>query len=93
MAVMAADTIEMTLCEAEDELLNRLQAALVSADSLPVALAQFKASHPLVHRLYVFDRNGELLYPTARHEGDAAIFARLLAEVSQGFWERGAGES
>lgn len=89
MAVMAADKIEMTLREAEDALLDRLQAALVGADALPVALAHFTASHPLVHRLYVFDRNGELLYPPARHEGDAAIFARLLAEVSQGFWERG----
>jgi signal transduction histidine kinase len=89
MAVMAADKIEMTLREAEDALLERLQAVLVGPDALSAALGQFKASHPLVHRLYVFDRQGELLYPTSRYEGDAAIFARLLAEVSQGFWERG----
>ncbi|MGH7332787.1 MAG: sensor histidine kinase [Candidatus Rokuibacteriota bacterium] len=89
MAVMAADKIEMTLREAEDALLDRLQAALVSGDSMSVALAEFSASHPLVNRLHVFNRQGELLYPANRHEGDAAIFARLLAEVSQGFWERG----
>jgi signal transduction histidine kinase len=89
MAVMAADKIEMTLRETEDALLDRLQAALVGVSSLSVALAQFQAFHPLVRRLYVFDRQGELVYPTRRHEGDAAIFARLLAEVSQGFWERG----
>jgi signal transduction histidine kinase len=89
MAVMAADKIEMTLRETEDALLDRLQAALAGVGSPSVALAQFQASHPLVHRLYVFDRQGELVYPTSRHEGDAAIFARLLAEVSQGFWERG----
>ncbi len=88
-AVMAADKIEMTLREAEDTLLDRLQTALAGAHSLSGALAQFRADHPLVHRLYLFNRQGELLYPASRHEGDAAIFARLLAEVSQGFWERG----
>jgi len=79
----------MTLRETEDGLLDRLQAALEGAGPLKVSLAAFTAAHPLVHRLYVFDRQGELLYPTTRHQSDAVIFARLLAEVSQGFWERG----
>ena len=89
MAVMAADKIEMTLREAEDALLDRLQEVMIGATALSAALAQFKTDHPLVNRLYVFDRQGQLLYPTMRHQADAAILARLLAEVSQGFWERG----
>jgi signal transduction histidine kinase len=88
MAVMAADKIEMTLREAEDGLMEGLQAALQAPGSLEASLAAFAAAHPLVRRLWVFDRRGELLYPPARPEGDA-IFTRLLAEVSQGLWERG----
>jgi signal transduction histidine kinase len=89
MAAMAVDKIEMTLREAENGLLGDLQAVLEAPGPLTGRLDGFRTAHPLVRRLYLFDRRGELLYPGARDEGDAAIFARLLAEVSQGFWERG----
>jgi signal transduction histidine kinase len=89
MAVMAADKIEMTLRETEDALVDGLQAALQAPAPLDASLAAFVAAHPLMQRLWVFDRGGELLYPKVRTEGDGAIFARLLAEVSQGLWERG----
>src|SRR5262245_62071688 len=89
MAAMAVDKIEMTLRETENGLLAALQEALGGSGPLARSLGAFLAAHPLVRRLYLFDRRGELLYPAAREEGDAAIFARLLAEVSQGFWEGG----
>jgi signal transduction histidine kinase len=89
MATMAVDKIEMTLRETENGLLADLQGVLEAPGPLTAHLDAFRAAHPLVRRLYVFDRRGELLYPASRDEGDAAIFARLLAEVSQGFWERG----
>ena len=89
MAAMAVDKIEMTLRETENGLIAELQGALEAPGPLARALDDFRAAHPLVRRLYLFDRRGELLYPATRDEGDAAIFARLLAEVSQGFWERG----
>jgi signal transduction histidine kinase len=89
MAAMAVDKIEMTLRETENGLLAELQAALEAPGALARSLDAFAAAHPLVRRLHVFDRRGELVYPAARGDGDSAIFARLLAEVSQGFWERG----
>ena len=89
MAAMAVDKIEMTLRETENGLVAALQGALEAPAPLAGSLGAFLAAHPLVRRLYVFDRRGELLYPATRDESDAVIFARLLAEVSQGFWERG----
>jgi signal transduction histidine kinase len=89
MAVMAVDKIEMTLRETENSLVAQLQAAVEAPGPLAASLDAFLRAHPLVRRLYVFDRGGELLYPATRHEGDALIFARLLAEVSQAFWDRG----
>src|SRR5262245_51142969 len=89
MAAMAVDRIAMTLPETENGLVAELQGALEAPAPLAPSLDAFLSAHPLVRRLHVFDRRGELLYPATRDEGDAAIFARLLAEVSQGFWERG----
>src|SRR5262245_60744182 len=89
MAAMAVDKIEMTLRETENGLMGELQSALEAPAPLARSLDAFLSAHPLVRRLHVFDRRGELLYPATRDEGDAAIFAGLLAEVSQGFWERG----
>jgi len=89
MAAMAVDKIEMTLRETENGLFAELQSALEASAPLTGSLDTFLAAHPLVRRLYVFDRRGELLYPATREESDSAIFARLLAEISQGFWERG----
>jgi signal transduction histidine kinase len=89
MAAMAVDKIEMTLRETENDMLGQLQGALDAPAPLAASLDAFLKAHPLVRRLYLFDRGGELLYPATRHESDALIFARLLAEVSQEFWDRG----
>jgi two-component system phosphate regulon sensor histidine kinase PhoR len=85
---MAVDKIEMTLRETENGLVAELQGALEGPGPLARSLDAFRAAHPLVRRLYLFDRRGELL-PATRDETMPVIFARLLAEVSQGFWERG----
>src|SRR5262245_56475454 len=89
MAAMAVDKIEMTLRETENDLIAGLESALEAPGSVSTALDAFLAAHPLIRRLYLFDRRGELLYPATRDGADAAICARLLAETSQGFWERG----
>jgi hypothetical protein len=89
VAAMAADKIEMVLRQSDDDVLARLAAIVERADLEPEALERFLRETPLVERLYVWDRAGHLLYPTAWREADAAVFAGLLAEISQGFWERG----
>ena len=89
VASMAADKIEMLLRQSDDELLARLGAIVGRGDMTPETLEGFARVNPLVHRLYLFDRGGRLLYPAAPAEGDAAVFAALLGEVSRGLWERG----
>jgi signal transduction histidine kinase len=88
MAAMAVDKIQMVLRQSEDAALADLQARVVAGPRAS-ALDEFLARAPLVQRLYLFDRRGHLVYPAAPHEADAAVFAALLAEVSQGRWERG----
>jgi signal transduction histidine kinase len=84
IAVMASDKVEMVLKRAEDALLAALQTALDRGESLePVASAD-----PLAARLDLFDRRGHPL-PGSPREPEPALLAGLLAEVSQGFWERG----
>lgn len=92
-ASMAADTVEMTLRQTEDALLSRLRAALEGPGPRAAALDAFLAGAPLVQRLYLLDRRGEVLYPPVRGERDGRLLAALLAEVSQGFWERGGRRS
>ncbi len=89
MAAMAAEKAEMALSRLEDEILERIQAVLQRPDFVPAALREIPASVPLIHRLYLFDRRGQLLFPHGRSGEDAGLFAGLLAEISQGFWERG----
>ncbi|MGH7391850.1 MAG: sensor histidine kinase [Candidatus Rokuibacteriota bacterium] len=89
MATMAVDKIHMVLRRAEDDALARLEAALAEEKGREAALGRFLADTPIVQRLYLFDRTGRLLYPASPDDGDAALFAALLAEVSQGLWERG----
>jgi signal transduction histidine kinase len=89
VASMAVDKLEMVLRRAEDDALGRLAATLAAQGPRPEALDGFLADAPLVQRLYLFDRRGHILYPDAVHDGDAGVLAALLAEVSQGFWERG----
>jgi signal transduction histidine kinase len=89
VAAMAADKIEMVLRQSDDELLARLATIVERGDVRPETLDAFARATPLVQRLYLFDRGGALLYPSAPGDGDAAVFAALLGEVSRGLWERG----
>jgi signal transduction histidine kinase len=89
VASMAADKIEMLLRQSDDELLARLSAIVERGDLTAATLEAFARAHPIVGRLYLFDRGGRLLYPAAPADGDAAVFAALLGEVSRGLWERG----
>ena len=89
VASMAADKIEMLLRQSDDELLTRLAAIVERGDLRSETLEAFTRATPLVQRLYLFDRDGRLLYPSAPGDGDAAVFAALLGEVSRGLWERG----
>ncbi len=89
MASMAAEKVEMVLAHAEDEILSRLRAIVAAPDFTPAGLGALPAAAPLVQRLYLFDRRGQLLFPPAWQEEDAGVFVGLLGEISQGFWERG----
>ena len=89
VAAMAADKIEMLLRQSDDELLARLGAAVARGDVTTDPMGPFARANPLVHRVYLFDRGGRLLYPAIPAEGDAALFPALLGEVSRGLWERG----
>jgi len=89
VAAMAADKIEMLLRQRDDELLGRLTTIVERGDLARETLEAFARANPLVQRLYLFDRGGRLIYPAAPAEGDAAVFAALLGEVSRGLWERG----
>ena len=88
MATMAAEKVEMMLRHAEDAVLDRLQGAL-DADTPPArAVDDLLAHAPLVRRLYLIGQRGELLYPGAWKDGDAAIFGPLVAEAAKGKFER-----
>jgi signal transduction histidine kinase len=89
MASMAAEKVEMVLARAEDEILARLRAIIAAPDFTPAALLQLSTAVPLVQRLHLFDRRGQLLFPAAWQDEDAGVFVGLLGEISQGFWERG----
>ena len=79
MAAMAAEKVEMTLRRTEDAFLDRLQAALRSATPPARDVDELLIDSPLICRLYLVDRRGELLYPGAWREGDAAIFGPLVS--------------
>lgn len=89
VASMAAEKVEMVLRHAEDQLLARLQAILSSQGFAPDPVKELLAATPLIHRLYLFDRRGQLLFPPAWAAEDARVSAGLLAEIPRGFWERG----
>lgn len=86
---MAAEKIEMVVRRVEDDLLGRLEAALAESDGSPRRLERFLGETPLIQRLYLFDRRGQLLYPAQRQAEDPVAFEDFLAEISPGFWERG----
>ncbi len=85
MAVMAAEKIEMTILKSEEECLSGLQRLVLEPDFSPERVGAWKARTPLVDRVYLVDRQGRLLYPREWKTEDAG----LLAEISQGFWDRG----
>jgi signal transduction histidine kinase len=89
MASMAAEKIEMVLVRTEDEILVSLQSLVASPDFAPAALEKLLAATPLIQRLYLFDRRGAPLFPSSWMGEDGGVSVGLLAEISQGFWERG----
>lgn len=88
MAAMGAEKVEMVLLRTEDEILSRIQAPLKRSDFTPEAFRALRATAPLIDRLYLFDRRGQLLFPSAWPKADAEIFSGPLAEISRGFRER-----
>jgi len=90
VATMAAEKVEMMLRLAEDAFLDRLQRQLAAGDVTEPALDRVVAESRLVRRLYVFERDGSLLYPRAwRDPADAALFGDVLRARMQSVWERG----
>jgi signal transduction histidine kinase len=89
MAAMAAEKVEMTILKAEEECLAALQLLLLQPGFRPEAVAGWARKVSLVGRAYLLDRQGRALYPGEIPRADAELFAGLLAEISQGFWDRG----
>ena len=90
VATMAAEKVEMMLRLAEDAFLDRLQAQLAAGDVAEPALDRIVADSRLVRRLYVFERDGSLLYPRAwRDPADAVLFGDTLRARTRAVWERG----
>ena len=73
----------------EDTFLDRLQGALDADARSSQAIDEVLARSPLVRRLYLVTRRGELLYPKAWQEGEAGVIGPLVAEATQGKLERG----
>src|SRR2546430_6332715 len=86
---MATEKVEMMLRHAEDAFLDRLQVLLSGVGVDDRTLDELVAQSRLVRRLYIFDRRGRLLHPTAWRDDDAAVFRPLLAQITPGFWGRG----
>src|SRR5499426_613727 len=79
MATMAAEKVEMTLRRADEAFLDRLQAALRSGPPSERAIDALMADSPLIRRLYLVGPRGELLYPGAWRDGDAAVVGPLVS--------------
>jgi signal transduction histidine kinase len=88
MAAMAAEKVEMTILKSEEECLSSLQLALSDPAFRPETFDAWRARTPLFDRVFLFDRNGRLLYPRERKADDEPVFRALLAEISPGFWDR-----
>jgi signal transduction histidine kinase len=89
MAAMAAEKVDMAILKTEEECLGTLQALVMDPAFRPALIDGWKAKTPLFDRVYLFDRRGKPLYPPSSKSGDAGMFAALLAEIPQGFWDRG----
>jgi signal transduction histidine kinase len=81
-ASMAAEKIEIMLRHAEDAFLDRLQGVVAAGGQLEPALDRLVDQSPLVRRLYLFDRRGERLVPSAWKDGDASRFGPLAREFA-----------
>ena len=79
MAAMAAEKVEMTLRRADDAFLDRLQATLRSGPPSERAIDALVADSPLIRRLYLVGARGELLYPDAWRDADAAVVGPLVS--------------
>ncbi|HXH82002.1 MAG TPA: HAMP domain-containing sensor histidine kinase [Candidatus Tectomicrobia bacterium] len=90
VATMAAEKVEMMLRHAEEEFLDRLQAALATAATPPAdAVEALVAATPIVGRLYLFGADGALRYPAAwRDPGDRAVFEPVVRGLSRLSWDR-----
>src|SRR5256886_12261840 len=86
---MATEKVEMMLRHAEDAFLDRLQVLLSGVGVDDRTLDELVAQSRLVRRLYIFDRRGRLLHPTAWRDDHAPVFPPLLAQITPGFWDRG----
>jgi signal transduction histidine kinase len=89
MAAMAAEKIEMTILKNEEECLAGLQLLVLEPDFRPEMIEAWKTKTPFVDRVFLVDRQGTLRYPRQWKAADAGVLAGLLAEISQGFWDRG----
>jgi len=89
MAAMAAERVRMTILKAEEECLLDLQTVLMDPAFRPETLEPWVKRTRIVSRAYVLDRQGRLLFPVPARPADAAVLSGLLAEISQGFWDRG----
>jgi len=93
MATMAAEKVEMAVLKSEEEYVSGLLALVLEPgfrpEQLPEMVIAWKVKAPLFDRVYLFDRQGNLLSPRELTGADAPVFAALLGEISQGFWERG----
>jgi signal transduction histidine kinase len=85
MAVMAAEKIEMTVVKSEEDGLRELQRLVLARDFRPESIRAWTARTPLVDRVALVDREGRLVYPSEWRAEDRT----LLAEIPQGFWDRG----
>ncbi len=89
MASMAAEKVQTVLRRTEDDILSHIQSVLTSPSSASDSFHTLQATTPLIQYLYLFDRREQLLFPPTRMGRDPKIISGLLAEISQGFWERG----
>jgi len=90
VATMAAEKVEMMLRLAEDAVLDRLQTQLAAGDVTEPTLDRIVADSRLVRRLYVFERDGSLLYPRVwRDPADALLFGDTLRAGTRAVWDRG----
>jgi signal transduction histidine kinase len=88
VAAMATEKVEMLLRQTEDAFLERLQRILSGSPTPGRAVDDLLSRTPLVRRLWVLDRRGRVLYPSAS-AADGEVLARIRAEAARGYWDRG----